>query len=126
MYEPPLHRVDDLARMHALIRERVFGLLISNGAEGIVANSVPFVLDAAASKLGALKVHVARANSQWRDLQSSPDALVVFQGARPLHHPVLVRDQAGDRQGRADLELHDGPGEGAGESDGRSLALAPD
>ena len=80
MYEPPLHRVDDLARMHALIRSRVFGLLISNGAEGIVANSVPFVLDAEASRLGTLKVHLARANSQWRDLQDKPDALVVFQG----------------------------------------------
>jgi transcriptional regulator len=80
MYEPPLHRVDDLAQMHALIKERVFGLLISNGAEGLVANSVPFVLDSAASRLGTLKVHVARANSQWRDLQTSPDALVVFQG----------------------------------------------
>ncbi len=80
MYEPPLHRVDDLAQMHALIRSRVFGLLISNGAEGIVANSVPFVLDPAASRLGTLKVHLARANSQWRDLEASPDALVVFQG----------------------------------------------
>ena len=37
MYEPPLHRVDDLAKMHALIKERAFGLLISNGAEGLVA-----------------------------------------------------------------------------------------
>ena len=52
MYEPPLHRVEDLARMHALIRSRVFGLLISNGAEGLVANSVPFVLDPNASRLG--------------------------------------------------------------------------
>ena len=66
--------------LHALIRERVFGLLISNGAEGLVANSVPFVLDAAASRLGALKVHLARANPQWRDLEERPDALVVFQG----------------------------------------------
>src|SRR6202044_644159 len=51
-----------------------------NGPEGLVANSVPFVLDSAASRLGALKVHVARANSQWRDLEASPDVLVVFQG----------------------------------------------
>ena len=80
MYEPPLHRDDDLAELHALIRARVFGLLISNGAEGLVANSVPFVLDPAASKFGTLKVHVARANRQWRDLQEQPDALVVFQG----------------------------------------------
>src|SRR5271169_1582997 len=58
----------------------MFGLLISSGAEGLVANSVPFVLDTGASKLGILKVHLARANPQWRDLQTSPDVLVVFQG----------------------------------------------
>ena len=80
MYEPPLHRVEDLGELQALIKSRIFGLLISNGAEGLIANSVPFVLDAAASRLGALKVHVARANPQWRDLQERPDALVVFQG----------------------------------------------
>ncbi len=80
MYEPPLHRNEDLPALHTLIRERVFGLLISNGAEGLVANSVPFVLDAAASKLGTLKVHLARANPQWRDLEASLDALIVFQG----------------------------------------------
>ncbi len=80
MYEPPLHRNENLAELHALIKERVFGLLISNGAEGLIANSVPFVLDPAAFKLGVLKVHLARANPQWRDLQDQPDALVVFQG----------------------------------------------
>jgi transcriptional regulator len=80
MYEPPLHRVEDLPELHALIRDRVFGLLISNGAEGLVANSAPFVLDSEASPLGTLKVHLARANPQWRDLQERPDALIVFQG----------------------------------------------
>ena len=80
MYEPPLHRVEDLAALHNLIRSRVFGLLVSNGAEGIVANSVPFVLDTTVSKLGTLKVHLARANPQWRDLEARPDALIVFQG----------------------------------------------
>jgi transcriptional regulator len=80
LYEPPLHRNEDLPALQALIKERVFGLLISNGAEGLVANPVPFVLDTAASKLGTLKVHLARVNPQWRDLEGSPDALVVFQG----------------------------------------------
>jgi transcriptional regulator len=80
VYEPPLHRKEDLPALQALIRERMFGLLISNGPEGLVANSVPFVLDAAASRLGTLKVHLARANPQWRDLEASPDALIVFQG----------------------------------------------
>ena len=80
MYEPPLHKNDNLPELHALIRDRVFGLLISNGAEGLIANSVPFVLDPSGSKLGVLKVHLARANPQWRDLERSPEALVVFQG----------------------------------------------
>jgi transcriptional regulator len=80
LYEPPLHRNENLPELHALIKERVFGLLISNGAEGLVASSVPFVLDTAASRLGTLKVHLARANTQWRDLEAQPDALVVFQG----------------------------------------------
>ena len=80
MYEPPLHRNENLPELHALIRARVFGLLISNGGEGLLANSVPFVLDAGASTLGVLKVHLARANGQWRDLQERPDVLVVFQG----------------------------------------------
>jgi transcriptional regulator len=80
VYEPPLHRKEDLPALQALIRKRMFGLLISNGPEGLVANSVPFVLDAAASRLGTLKVHLARANPQWRDLEASPDALIVFQG----------------------------------------------
>jgi transcriptional regulator len=80
LYEPPLHRNEDLPALQALIRSRVFGLLISNGAEGLVANSVPFVLDTAASKLGTLKVHLARANLQWRDLEASPETLIVFQG----------------------------------------------
>jgi transcriptional regulator len=80
LYEPPLHRNEDLPALQALIRDRVFGLLISNGAEGLVANSVPFVLDAVASRLGTLKVHLARANPQWRDLEASSDALIVFQG----------------------------------------------
>lgn len=80
MYEPPLHKNENLSELHALIQARVFGLLISNGAEGPIANSVPFVLDASGSRLGVLKVHIARANPQWRELQERPEALVVFQG----------------------------------------------
>jgi transcriptional regulator len=81
LYEPIFHRNENLPELHALIRERVFGLLISNGAEGLIANSVPFILDPSASKLGTLQAHIARANGHWRELQTAPDALVVFQGA---------------------------------------------
>jgi len=81
LYEPPLHREDDLTKQHALIEARPLGLMISNGPKGLIANAVPFLLDRAASRLGTLRAHVARANSQWRELAASPEALVVFQGA---------------------------------------------
>ena len=66
MYEPPLHRNEDLPALQALIKERVFGLLISNGPEGLVANSVPFVLDASASRLTPYRAAIAlRVSPRW-------------------------------------------------------------
>ena len=82
MYEPPLHRQEDLAAQHALIRAHPLGLLISHGASGLLANAIPFLIFPEASKLGTLQAHVARANPQWRDLQSAEEALVVFQGVQ--------------------------------------------
>ena len=80
MYEPPLHRQDDLAAQHALIRRHPLGLLVSFGPQGLVANAMPFLIDADASKFGTLRAHMARANGQWRDLAGAGEALAVFQG----------------------------------------------
>ena len=84
MYEPPLHRQDQLDAQHALIRAHPLGLLISHGAQGLEANSIPFLIDPAASKFGTLQAHMARANGQWRSLGEADDVLVVFQG--PDHY----------------------------------------
>ena len=81
MYEPVWHRNEHLSDLHALIRARPLGLLISCGPSGLVANAMPFLIDPAASRLGTLRAHMARANPQWRELEQAPDALVVFQGA---------------------------------------------
>jgi len=80
MYVPSHFSEDRLPLQHALIRERPFALLISSDSEGILANPLPFVLDAAASKLGTLVTHMARGNEQWRRLHESRDVLVVFRG----------------------------------------------
>jgi transcriptional regulator len=79
MYQPPHHRQDRLDVQHALIRAHPFGLLVTLGAGGLVANSIPFILEQR-EPFGVLKGHVARANSQWRDFRSDTEALVVFQG----------------------------------------------
>jgi transcriptional regulator len=82
MYEPPLHRQEDLAALHALIRAHPLGLLVSHGAGGLIANAIPFLIFPETGKLGTLQAHCARANPQWRDLQSAEEALVVFQGVQ--------------------------------------------
>ncbi len=81
MYQPPHFREDDLGVQHALIRAHPLGLLITTGASGLMANSVPFLLDAAASEKGTLRLHLAKANPQWRDLAGGAELLAVFQGA---------------------------------------------
>jgi transcriptional regulator len=80
MYQPPHFREDDLEVQHALMRAHPLGLLVTLGSTGLVANPVPFVLDAAASPLGTLKAHLSRANPQWQDFDPAQEALVVFQG----------------------------------------------
>jgi len=80
MYEPPLHRKASLQAQQALIRRQPLGLLISYGPAGLEANSIPFLIDARASKLGTLRAHMARANGQWRSLSEASEALVIFQG----------------------------------------------
>jgi transcriptional regulator len=81
MYQPPHFKEEDIATLHALIRAHPLGLLITGGSEGLTANPLPFLLDAAASEKGTLRVHLARANQQWKHLRDGAELLVVFQGA---------------------------------------------
>lgn len=88
MYQPPHFQETRQDVLHGLIRAHPLGLLISNGAEGPVANAIPFLLDAPslrnaeAPPNGRLRAHLARANPQWRLLADNPASpvLVVFQG----------------------------------------------
>ena len=80
MYQPPHFREDRLEVQHALIRAHPLGLLVTIGSTGLVANPVPFALDAHASPNGTLKAHLSRANSQWQDFDPAQEVLTVFQG----------------------------------------------
>ena len=82
MYQPPHFVKTDIGVLHALIRAHPLGLLISADADGPLANPLPFLLDADVAPHGRLRVHLARANPQWRQLADNPDlpVLVVFQG----------------------------------------------
>src|SRR3954469_5505828 len=80
MYQPPHFREDRLEVQHGLIRSHPLGLLITLGPGGLMANPIPFLIDADASERGTLRCHMARANLQWRELGSVEECLVVFQG----------------------------------------------
>ncbi|MCP9230713.1 FMN-binding negative transcriptional regulator [Mesorhizobium sp. LMG 17147] len=89
MYQPPHFQETRQDVLHGLIRSHPLGLLVSNGAEGPIANAIPFLLDAPSllnadvPPNGRLRAHLAKANPQWRLLADNPLApvLVVFQGA---------------------------------------------
>lgn len=79
MYQPPHFRDDTRTAQHGLIRTYPLGLLITGGADGLIANPIPFLLDETGTH-GTLRAHLARANPQWQALAEAQDCLVVFQG----------------------------------------------
>jgi len=80
MYQPPHFRVVDLETQHAAIRAHPLAMVITAGPGGLMANPVPAHLDAAASDKGVLRLHFARANPQWREIEAGADLLLIFQG----------------------------------------------
>ncbi|MFF7706609.1 FMN-binding negative transcriptional regulator [Pseudomonas sp. NPDC007930] len=80
MYLPTAFAVNDLDRLHGLIREFPFATLMHQGPEGLDADHLPFVLEAGEGPLGTLHAHVARANPLWQALAEGAEVLVVFRG----------------------------------------------
>jgi len=89
MYQPPHFREDRLEVQHTLVRAHPLGLLITAGPDGLQANHVPFLIDAAGSERGTLRAHLARANPQLAELAAVAECLVVFQGPQHYISPSL-------------------------------------
>jgi transcriptional regulator len=87
MYQPSAFREDRLDVQHTLIRSHPLGLLITAGPAGLLANLFPFLLDAAGTEKGTLRLHIARANPQWKELETVEECLVVFQGPQDYVTP---------------------------------------
>ncbi len=62
MYIHPLHRLNDRAAQHALMASHPLGAWVCQGEDGLIANHVPFLLDADRGPCGSLIGHVSRAN----------------------------------------------------------------
>jgi transcriptional regulator len=80
MYVPASFRENRLEFMHGLIEAHPLGTLVTCGQSGLQASPVPFLLDAASGENGVLRAHMARANPHWKDLPTTAECLVIFQG----------------------------------------------
>ena len=87
MYQPPHFREDRIEIQHQLVRAHPLGLLITAGPGGLLANLFPFLLDSDGSDKGTLRLHIARANPQWKELEAVEECLVVFQGPQDYVTP---------------------------------------
>jgi transcriptional regulator len=87
MYQPPAFREDRIEVQHELIRAHPLGLLVTAGPGGLIANPFPFLLDPEGSEKGTLRLHIARANPQWREFEAVEECLVVFQGPQDYVTP---------------------------------------
>jgi transcriptional regulator len=88
MYIRTEHRPDDREAIIALVRSHPLGAWVCQGERGLVANHVPFVLDASKGPQGTLIGHVSRANDVWRELESARPSVVMFQGAQAYITPA--------------------------------------
>ena len=84
MYLPPAFKLDDLASLHAMMCRCPLATLVTRSGEQMVADSIPFLLDAAPGSQGVLRGHVARANPLWQAHPASAEVLVIFSG--PNHY----------------------------------------
>ncbi len=90
MYQPAHHREDRLSVQHEAIDTLSFGLLISNGGDGLLANGLPFLLHRSEGERGTLYAHMARANTQWQNLEDQK-VLIVFQGPQSYISPSFYQ-----------------------------------
>ena len=95
MYAPAHFAEQRPETLHRLVAEHPFGLLVTQRADGIAADGLPFILDAdPAGGPGILRAHVARANPIWREARADAEALAVFQGPQAYVSPAWYASKA--------------------------------
>jgi transcriptional regulator len=79
VYTPASFAETDPKTLHQFIENHPFATLVSQGDSGLGASHLPLMLDAQRGEHGALLGHMAKANSQWKNLADNP-ALAIFHG----------------------------------------------
>lgn len=80
MYTPVYHAFNDIEKMRAHIASHPLRAWVCHAHGQLIANHIPFVLDAKHGSHGRLLAHVSRANSVWRELIGGAPSVVMFMG----------------------------------------------
>lgn len=92
MYTPSAFRVAELPRLHALIHDYPFAILVSAGDDGVQTTHLPFTVDPGRGKHGTLLGHVARGNPHWRLFDGKREATAIFTGPHAYVSPSWYAD----------------------------------
>ena len=87
MYVPAHYREPDVAVLHVLITAHPLGAWVTQGDGGLIANHIPFLIDASRGEFGTLIGHVARPNPVWKQFSRDVPSIVIFQGAEHYISP---------------------------------------
>ncbi len=87
MYTPASFRQDDQDELFGLIERHSFAVLVSQQSNELVASHLPLLVDRTAGPSGHLLGHMARANTQWREL-AGQDVLTIFSGPHAYISPT--------------------------------------
>ncbi len=92
MYLPRHFEQTDERALWAFVDDHPFGTLLTIAAGRPFASHVPFLADRDGARLHC---HIARANPQWRHLESSPAVLAIFAGPHGYISPTWYVEPGG-------------------------------
>lgn len=93
MYNPPHFAQNSHEAIVDLIRQANIGELVTLGADGLLASTVPLLWEPDGEH-GRLVGHLARANQQWKTTDASVEALVIFRTVDAYVSPSYYASKA--------------------------------
>ncbi|MBD8596837.1 FMN-binding negative transcriptional regulator [Pseudomonas sp. W2Oct36] len=94
MYTPSYFKLEDLASLHRQIEATRLATLVTFDETGVQASHIPLLLEPTQGPHGTLYGHLAKANPQWKALETGAQALLIFQGADAYISPSFYAAKA--------------------------------
>jgi transcriptional regulator len=93
MHVPPPFAETDQEKLAALMSRYSFATIVTSDGNTPFASHIPVLFYPECGTRGAIAGHVARANPQWRQFDSSREVLIVFQGPHGYVSPAWYVNQ---------------------------------